>query len=55
MDKPNHTKEQFPEMQPRKDLSNNSSTAAARLQIQKGSLTLGSLPVEELEALLKKI
>lgn len=53
MDKPHHRKKQFPEMQLRKDLSNNSSIAC--LQIQEGSLTPGSLPVEDLEVLLRKI
>ena len=42
-------------MQLRKVLSNNSSIAAACLQIQEGSLRPGSLPAEELEVLLKKI
>lgn len=45
-EKLNHGKEQFPETQLRKVLSNNSSIAAAYLQIREGSLTPGSWPVE---------
>lgn len=55
MDKIDHRKKQFPEMQLRKVLSNSSSIGAACLHIQEGSLISGSLPVKDLEVLLKKI
>lgn len=54
MDMLHHSKGQFPEMQLRKVLSNNSSIAAACLQIQEGSPKPGCLPKEELEVLFEK-
>lgn len=51
MDKIDHRKKQFPEMQLSKVLSNSSSIGAACLHIQEGSLIPGSLPVKDLEVL----